>query len=136
MDKFMSLALSEALIAGKCGEVPVGAVIVRGDDVIASAHNLKESTCDPTAHAEILAIREACKKLSDWRLDGCDIYVTLEPCRMCSAAIAEARIRRVYFGAYDKDLCAELIGNTCEVYGGIDQTRCENVLKEFFKKQR
>ena len=136
MDKFMSRALSEALIARNCGEVPVGAVIVRNGNVIASAHNLKESTCDPTAHAEILAIRDACKKLSDWRLDGCDIYVTLEPCRMCSAAIAEARIRRVYFGAYDKDLCADLIGTTCEVYGGINQTQCEDILKDFFKKQR
>ena len=136
MDKFMSLALSEARIAEECGEVPVGAVIVRDGEIIASTHNLKESLCDPTAHAEILAIRKACEKLSDWRLDGCDIYVTLEPCRMCSAAIAEARIRRVYFGAYDKDSCIDMIGNTCEVYGGIEQIQCENVLKEFFKKQR
>lgn len=136
MDKFMSAALSEALLAERDGEIPVGAVIVRDGEIISSAHNLKESLFDPTAHAEILAIRKACNSLRDWRLQGCDIYVTLEPCPMCCAAITEARIRRVYFGAYDKDMSFNLLNGKCEVYGGIEQEECSEVLKIFFSEQR
>ena len=136
MDKFMSLALSEALKARDKDEVPVGALIVRGGKVISSAHNLKELQHDPTAHAEILAIREACRMLKDWRLTDCDIYVTLEPCPMCCAAISEARRRRVYFGAYDQDICSDILSGKCEVYGGIEQDACSNVLKDFFSNTR
>ena len=101
MTDFLTLAFGQAEAAAARGEVPVGAVIVRGGVVLAAAGNGTEALCDPTAHAEILAIRAACAAVGAPRLPDCDLYVTLEPCALCAAAISFARLRRVYFGAYD-----------------------------------
>ncbi len=141
LNNFMQIAISEAQKAATEGEVPVGAVIVLGGEVIAKAHNLKETLNDPTAHAEILAIRKAAQILADWRLIDCDLYVTLEPCPMCSFAISEARIRRLYFGSYDKDFGAagshtNFIASKCEIYSGICEDECNNIINSFFKNKR
>ncbi|HEV2558950.1 MAG TPA: nucleoside deaminase [Microvirga sp.] len=142
----MGLALDEARAAAARGEVPVGAVVVRGGEVIASAGNRPREAHDPTAHAEILAIRRACAALGDERLTGCDLYVTLEPCTMCAAAISFARIRRVYFGAPDPKGGAVESGVrffsalTChhapEVYGGIREGEAAALLRAFFAEKR
>ena len=143
---FMALALKEAEAAALRGEVPVGAVIVRGDMLVASAGNRTRELADPTAHAEMLAIREACRKLSGERLTGHDLYVTLEPCAMCAAAISFARIRRLYFGASDpkggavehgvRFFAAPTCHHKPEVYGGINESECAALLKEFFQARR
>ena len=142
---FMALALAEAEAASARGEVPVGAVIVRDGAVIATAGNRVEELGDPTAHAEMLAIRQAAA-LGDKRLEGCDLYVTLEPCPMCAAAISLARIRRLYFGAYDPkgggvEHGAKVFDHaTChhrpEVYGGLEESRSAEMLRAFFEKRR
>lgn len=139
-------ALTLAHKAAESGEVPVGAVIVRDGKVIAGAHNLTEKKCDPTAHAEMLAIRSACEMIGSARLEGCDLYVTLEPCPMCAAAIGFARIRRLYFGAFDPkgggvEHGARIFTQpTChhkpEVYGGMEETECAKILKNFFAGRR
>lgn len=139
-------ALQLARHATTQGEVPVGAVLVHDGKIIAKAHNLTKTNNDPTAHAEILVIREAAAKLGSTRLPDCDLYVSLEPCVMCAGAISHARIRRVYFGAWDLKMGAVENGPrffdqpTChhkpEVYGGINQTECEMLLKEFFAARR
>jgi tRNA(Arg) A34 adenosine deaminase TadA len=148
MDKndFMEQAFREAEAAGTRGEVPVGAVLVAGGKVIAGAGNLTEELNDPTAHAEILVIREAARAKGTPRLPDCDLYVTLEPCAMCAAAISFARLRRVYFAAYDpKGGGIEhgprfFIQPTChhkpEVIGGVDETRAGTLLKKFFSAKR
>lgn len=142
MNRFMAEALKEAEKALAEGEVPVGAVIVRDGEIIAAAHNMKEQLPDPTAHAEVLAIRMAANKLNSWRLDDCDIYVTLEPCPMCSSAILESRLKNLYFGCYDSSIgaasnkCIELNWGSCNVYCGIDEEKCEEVLKTFFENHR
>ena len=142
MNRFMAEALREAEKALCEGEVPVGAVIVKDGEIIARAHNIKEQTADPTAHAEMIAVRAAAKRLADWRLDGCDMYVTLEPCPMCASAILQARIKNLYFGCYDREIGAasnktvELNWNGCSVYCGIDEESCGAILKEFFKNHR
>lgn len=143
---FIDLALDQARKAAALGEVPVGAVIVRGRDVIASAHNLTESDADPTAHAEILAIRAACRSIGSPRLSECDLYVTLEPCAMCAAALSLARLRRLYFGAYDPKGGAIEHGPrffsqpTChhapEVYGGMKEEEASRLLRDFFRQKR
>jgi tRNA(adenine34) deaminase len=142
----MGLALAEARAAAAAGEVPVGAVVVRDGEVIAAAHNRPRRLADPTAHAEMLAIRSACARLRDERLSGCDLYVTLEPCAMCAAAISFARIRRLYFGAGDPKGGAVEHGPrffaqpTChhapEVYGGIRETEAGALLTGFFAERR
>jgi tRNA(adenine34) deaminase len=142
----MALALAEARAAAARGEVPVGAVIVRNGTVIAAAHNRPREIKDPTAHAEMLAIRRACEVLGDERLAGCDLYVTLEPCAMCAAAISFARIRRLYFGAPDPKGGAVEHGPrffaqaTChhapEVYGGLGESEAAALLKTFFAERR
>jgi tRNA(adenine34) deaminase len=142
----MELALVEARAAGERGEVPVGAVIVRGGEVIASAGNRTLEQRDPTAHAELLAIREAAAKLGSERLTDCDLHVTLEPCPMCAAAISFARIRRLYYGAGDAKGGAVEHGVryfnsiTChhrpEVYGGIGDSESSVLLKTFFAAKR
>ncbi len=143
----MATALEYAKKAADCGEVPVGAVLVGPDGaIIATAHNMTESWNDPTAHAEILVIREAARVWKSPRLAGCDLYVTLEPCAMCAAAISFARIRRVYFGAYDpKGGGVEHGGRffsqtTChhapEIVGGIMETESAGLLKTFFEQRR
>ncbi|AVO43640.1 tRNA-specific adenosine deaminase [Phreatobacter cathodiphilus] len=142
----MAEALGEARAAAARGEVPVGAVIVRDGVVIARAGNRTLADRDPTAHAEIVAIRLACAALGSERLPGCDLYVTLEPCPMCAAAISFARIRRLYFGAADvKGGAVEngvrLYGSsTChhrpEVYGGLSETASAELLRDFFRDRR
>jgi tRNA(adenine34) deaminase len=142
----MSLAFAEARAAAGRGEVPVGAVIVRDGRVVASAGNRPRDLRDPSAHAEMLAIRQACEALDDERLSGCDLYVTLEPCTMCAAAISFARIRRVYFAAHDPKGGAVENGvrffhqPTChhapEVYGGIRESEAARLLQDFFEARR
>jgi tRNA(adenine34) deaminase len=143
----MDLALAEAEAARGRGEVPIGAVVVGPEgEVLARAGNRTLELRDPTAHAELLAIREACAKLSSERLTGCDLYVTLEPCAMCAAAISFARVRRLYFGAADPKGGAVEHGPrffsqaTChyapEVYGGLSETAAAALLKAFFAARR
>ncbi len=133
-NEFMNLAIKQAEIAREKGEIPVGAVIVRNGEIIASAHNLKETNKNATAHAEINAIANAGKTLGRWQLYDCDLYVTLQPCNMCKAAIAEARLKSVYFGAYDKD--TEFVMNNTTVYGGIMEDECTTLLNDFFENIR
>jgi tRNA(adenine34) deaminase len=143
---FMDDALSEARAANEAGEVPVGCVIVRAGKIIARAGNRTLSDRDPTAHAEMLAIRQAARALGSERLTDCDLYVTLEPCAMCAAALSFARIRRLYYGAADPKGGAVDNGvrffasPTChhrpEVYGGIGETEAAGLLREFFKARR
>lgn len=140
-------ALEQAHKAAAAGEVPVGAVIVDSDGtVIAAAHNLVVAQHDPTAHAELLAIRAACAAVGSERLAGYDLYVTLEPCPMCAQAISFARLRRVYFGAYDEkgggvENGARIFSQpSChhkpEIYGGMQESECSQLLKDFFKDRR
>jgi tRNA(adenine34) deaminase len=143
---FMDDALAEAALARDAEEVPVGAVVVRGGGVIARAGNRTLRDRDPTAHAEMLAIRQAAAELGAERLTDCDLYVTLEPCAMCAAAISFARIRRLYFGAADPKGGAVESGvrffssATChhrpELYGGIAESEAAALLKDFFKARR
>jgi tRNA(adenine34) deaminase len=146
-NSFMEMALSEARKAAELGETPVGAVLVSAaGDVLGRAHNLVITRKDPTAHAEVLAIREACERMQSERLPGCDLYVTLEPCAMCAAAISFARLRRLYFGASDEKGGAVengvrfLDSHTChhrpEVYGGIGEASAAALLRNFFKARR
>lgn len=143
----MQIALDEAKAAASDGEVPVGAVLVGADGVVlARARNAMRGRHDPTAHAEIAAIRAACEKLGNERLSDCDLYVTLEPCPMCAGAIAEARIRRLYYGAadikggavdngvalFDQKSCH----HTPEVVGGLRESDCAALLKDFFALRR
>ena len=146
MTQFMAIALEEARAAAARGEVPVGAVIVQDGKEIARAGNRTLADRDPTAHAELLAIRAASAKLNSERLIGCDIYVSLEPCAMCAAAMSFARIRRLYYGAADPKGGAVDNGvrffaeATChhrpEVYGGINESEAGALLKEFFAARR
>jgi tRNA(adenine34) deaminase len=143
---FMQIALEEARAAQACGEVPVGCVIVRDGAVIARAGNRALADKDPTAHAELLAIRQAAVVLKSERLSDCDLYVTLEPCAMCAAALSFARIRRLYFGASDPKGGAVENGvrffasPTChhrpDVYGGINESESAALLKDFFAARR
>ena len=142
----MPSAITQARAAAARGEVPVGAVIVKNGNVIAVAGNQTLEKHDPTAHAEILAIRSACETIGSERLTDCDMYVTLEPCPMCATAISYARIRRLYFGAYDEKSGGVENGarifaqNSChhtpEIYGGISESECSQLLKDFFAARR
>ena len=139
----MHQALMQAHKAVEMGEIPVGAVIVYKNEIIASGHNLTITNNDPTAHAEIVVMREAALILKNYRLNDCDLYVTLEPCTMCAGAIANARIRRIYFGATDPKGGAVTSGvrffnqETChhkiEIYDGIEVEKCQKIIKDFFK---
>lgn len=144
-EKFMIEALKEAKKAYEKQEVPVGAVIVKNGKIIARAHNLKETKNIVTAHAEILAIEKASKKLNSWRLIDCDMYVTLEPCTMCMGAIILARIKNLYIGALDPktgacgsfvDLSELKYNHTVNIFKGILQDKCEYIIKDFFKNLR
>jgi tRNA(adenine34) deaminase len=142
----MKQALAEARRGGAAGEVPVGAVVVRDGAVIAAAHNAPRALSDPTAHAEVLAIREAARALGNERLDGCELWVTLEPCAMCAGAIAHARIGKLYYGAGDPKGGAVEHGarvfeqEQClhrpEVYPGIGEAEAAELLKGFFRERR
>ena len=143
---FMKKAIMQAKAAGKKGEVPIGAVVVKDGKIIARAHNLRESKKDPTAHAEILALQRAAKKLGGWRLFDCTLYVTLEPCPMCAGAIINARLDEVVFGAYDpKAGCCGTLYNLPtddrfnhrpKVTGDVLNTECAQLLSDFFKQRR
>lgn len=144
-EEFMREALKEAKKAYKKKEVPVGCVIVRDNKIIARAHNNRESKKNGLYHAEVLCINKACKKLHSWRLDDCSIYVTLEPCPMCSGAILQTKIKNIYYGASDPK--AGFAGSRYNVfdmkfnyspnlYGGILEDECSMLIKDFFKELR
>jgi tRNA(adenine34) deaminase len=142
----MSIALEEARAAGARGEVPVGCVVVRDGTIVARAGNRTIADHDPTAHAELIAIRAAASTLGSERLGDCDLYATLEPCAMCAAAMSFARIRRLYFGAADakggavehgvRFFAAPTCHHRPEVYGGINESECGELLKNFFQARR
>lgn len=142
---FMALALKEAERARAEGEVPVGAVLVKDGAVIASAHNRRENDGDATAHAEVLCIREACRKLGGWYLHGCTLYVTLEPCPMCAGAAINARLPRVVFGAYDSragsfgsliNLAGYPYNHRPQLQGGVCEGEARGLLQRFFEEKR
>jgi len=145
-EKFMKEALKEAQKAFDKEEVPVGAVIVKDGKIIARAHNLKETKKDTTNHAEILAIQKASKKLDAWRLEDCEMYITLEPCAMCAGALIQSRIKKIYIGTmdYKTGACGSVLNllenykfnHTVEIETGILQEECEKILKDFFKELR
>ena len=142
----MTLALKEAEISANFDEVPVGAVIVKDGKVIARGHNLRESKNDPTAHAENVAIRKACKKLKSWRLEGCTIYVTIEPCSMCAGTLLWTRIQRIVYGANDPKGGAlgssynlfevKNINHRPEITRGVLENRCATLMTSFFRNKR
>ena len=143
---FMNEALKEAKKAYKKLEVPVGVVIVKDDKIIAKAHNQKEAKNSPIKHAEIIAIEKACKRINNWRLNDCEIYVTLEPCAMCAGAIINSRIKKIYIGTKEPNsgACGSKI-NLIEEYGlsekielenNLKQKECEEILKQFFREKR
>ena len=145
-EKFMKEAIKEAKKAYEKDEVPVGAVIVKDGKIIARAHNIKETKNDTTKHAEILAIQKASKKLETWRLYGCELYVTLEPCSMCTGALINSRIDKIYIGTMDEKTgaCGSVLNllkdytfnHKVECEAGILKEECENLLKDFFKQLR
>lgn len=142
----MRAAIREAKKAEAKGEVPVGAVVVREGKILARAHNLRESSQRAAAHAELLAVDKANRKRKSWRLDDCDVYVTLEPCAMCAGALANARVRKVYFGAYEKKggcavslypvLSAGGLNHAAEFEGGVLEEECAALLTDFFRARR
>ena len=142
---YMKIALEQAKLASNEGEVPVGAVIVKNSEIIATARNNREATGDATGHAELLAIREACAKLGDWHLHDCELYVTLEPCPMCMGAIINSRLGKVYFGAKDAkagacgsvlNMCSYPLNHKPEINSGFMKEECAAILSEFFLKKR
>ncbi len=142
----MRMALEEAQKAKELGEVPIGAIVVRGDEVVGRGFNKTETTKDPTAHAEMEAIREAAKTLGGWRLIGCDLYVTCEPCSMCAGAIVWSRIENLYIGTMDPKAGAcgsvfnivqeEKLNHNVNIQNGILQEECSKILKDFFRDLR
>ena len=145
-EKFMAQALKEAGISANFDEVPVGAVIVKDGKIIARGHNLREFKNDPTAHAEIVAIRKACKMLGSWRLEGCTIYVTIEPCSMCAGTLLWTRIKRIVYGAKDPKGGAlgssynlfevKNINHHPEITGGVLEKECSALMTSFFRSKR
>lgn len=145
-EKYMEKAIAEAKKAYAKNETPIGAVIVKDGKIIARAHNLRETKKNALCHAELIAINKACRKLGGWRLFECDMYVTLEPCLMCAGAIVQARVKNLYFGAYDPKggACGSLINiprldgitQRVEVCGGIMARECSSLLKDFFRELR
>ncbi|MDD2295100.1 MAG: tRNA adenosine(34) deaminase TadA [Eubacteriales bacterium] len=143
---YMGIALEEAQKAFEKGEVPVGAVVVKGEDIIGRGHNLVESIKDPTAHAEILAIRQAAETLGGWRLTGCDLYVTVEPCAMCAGAIVLSRISRLFIGTPDPKAGAcfsvnnlvtdSRLNHQVELSDGILEEECRQLMRQFFRQLR
>lgn len=145
-EKYMLEALKEARIALDKGEVPVGAVVVRSEEIIGRGHNLRETTKDPTAHAEIIAIRQAAGQVRGWRLQGATLYVTLEPCPMCAGALLLSRIERVVYGAddYKAGAAGGLLNllqfpgfnHQVRITGGVMAEECKEVLQDFFRRKR
>ena len=144
--KFMRAAIKEAYKAKSKDEVPIGAVVVLNDKILARGYNFTENSNVATRHAEIIAIEKACKKLKSWRLDGAEIYITLEPCAMCAGAIANARIKKVVFGAYEKKSgCAVSkfpvlgdsgLNHSVEFTGGVEEKTCSELISGYFKENR
>ncbi len=145
MMNYMDYAIEEGIKALEKGEIPIGAIIVKDGIIIGRGHNKKESSNDPTAHAEIIAIKDACKTIGDWRLNGSEMYVTLEPCPMCTGAILQSRLSKLHIGTFNKDMgaCGSVVNlvdnrslntfvNTIWMY----DDRCSDLLKEFFKRRR
>jgi tRNA(adenine34) deaminase len=142
----MDLALDEARAALAHDDVPVGAIVVRGAEVVAARHNERELTGDPTAHAEILAVRDAAARIGHWRLDDCSLVVTLEPCVMCAGALVNARLRRLIYGARDPKaggidshfhvVAGAPLNHRVEVLGGVRDDDCGELLREFFRARR
>lgn len=145
-EKFMREALKQAKKAAAIGEMPVGAVVVRGDEIISRAYNRRETKKNALLHAEMTAIDRACRKLGGWRLPGCEMYVTLEPCPMCAGAILNSRIEHIYFGADDpKSGCAGSVLNLLDmnlcnyrtrVTSGVMEEECRDIIKSFFRELR
>ena len=145
-DKFMKAALKEAQKAQNKDEVPVGCVIVKDNKIIARGHNLKEKNCNAILHAEIVTLQKAYKKLKAWRLEDCEMYVTLEPCMMCTGAIVHSRIKKIYFGAKDPKagtvvsiaslLDMKELNHKVEYEYGILEEDCSRILKDYFKAKR
>ena len=145
-NEYMTAALEEAQIAATMGEVPVGAVIVRDREIIARGHNMTETAKDPTAHAEMIAIRAASARLGGWRLPGCEMYVTCEPCSMCAGAIVWSRIEKLHIGTMDPKAGAcgsvlnipqhEKLNHYVEIETGIMQEECSQIMKDFFRSLR
>ena len=145
-EKYMRIALKEAQKAIIFDEVPVGAIIVKDDKIIARAFNKRETTNDPTSHAEVNAIRKACKKLNSWRLEGATIYVTVEPCSMCAGTLLQCRIGRIVYGAKDpkggaiesslKLFEAKNINHHPQILGGVLQQECSSIISNYFKSKR
>ena len=145
-EKFMKCAITEAKKAYEKLEVPIGAVIVKDGNIIARAHNLRETKKQACAHAEILAIEKACKKLGAWRLENCEMYITLEPCAMCAGAIINSRIKKIYIGAMDPkggavgskiNLLKDIkLNHETEIQYGVCSEECSELLKDFFKELR
>ncbi|MFW6026417.1 MAG: tRNA adenosine(34) deaminase TadA [Candidatus Woesearchaeota archaeon] len=144
--KYMELAFQEAKKALEINEVPIGAIVVKDDEVIGSGYNLKESTQNPTAHAEMIAIRDAASSLNSWRLENCELFVTLEPCPMCIGAMLQARVKRLVFAAYDSKGGAvgslynlsndKRFNHQIDVKGGLMEEKSSKLLKNFFEKLR
>ena len=144
-EQFMRLALEQAKIAYERDEVPVGAVVVKDGRVIACASNTRNASHSAVEHAELVAIERACKALDDWRLSGCDLYVTLEPCVMCLGACYNARIKTVYFGAYDlsgqgcvqlSEMIGRMLNHELTICGGVLERECSELLTEYFRGKR
>ena len=145
-ERFMKAAIKEALKAEMLDEVPIGCVVVKDNKIIARGYNVRETKQESTGHAEIKTLQKACKKLNSWRLEDCDLYVTVEPCIMCGGAIIQSRIRNVCFGAYDPKggafgssiniFDAKNINHHPNVEGGILEKECAELIKEFFKRKR
>lgn len=145
-EKYMRIALKEAQNAVILDEVPVGAVIVKDGKILAKSHNLREKSNDPTSHAEINAIRKACKKLNSWRLEGATIYVTIEPCSMCAGTLLQCRISRIVYGASDPKggaiesslelFNAKNINHHPEILGGVLKEECSQLISSYFKSKR
>lgn len=145
-NRFMKEALKQANKAYDKGEVPIGAIVVKDGKIISRAYNKRETEMKATSHAEIIAIEKACKKLNNWRLNDCDLYVTLEPCPMCAGAILNSRIKNLYFGAYDKKSGAivsnlnmldyEFCNHRTNYESEIMKIECEKIIKDFFKELR
>lgn len=143
--KYMLIALEQAKAAMQQGEVPVGAVLVHVDDIVACAHNMTETLDDPTAHAELIAIRQAAKKLGKRGLNQCELYVTVEPCAMCAGAIINARLKKTVFGAHESrtgcmgsvmDISDGVFINSVRAYGGIMEEECSALMQAFFADKR
>ena len=145
-EEYMGLALVEARKAYELGEVPIGAVVVKDGEVIATAYNLRETGHDATAHAEVLAIRRACEKIGHWRLTGATLYVTIEPCPMCAGALVMSRVDRLVYGAADYKAGAveslykitnhSGLNHRIEVRAGVREEECRNLMKDFFRERR